>query len=284
MPNYVDLGGATSTALIIIIFLVVALIFVFIMWRGVDSRFPKQKFMIYLGKSNQFRWGTRRIIENRGIIADDIISLMLGKAMVAQPLQSFENSRMYDAKGQMFYVGRKLADETIIPIDMKVGDEKWATKIEEYKKTYMITPVALNVSDEKDELRIEAYKEANLIATEYINVQDQIKKTTDAVNPFFAVLLPALPMIAVAVIVFIGIYLIVGNLSQAMVQQTDILKSMITTMNDVMSKVQQINGGGSSGPSPATNGVVIGNPSVGTTAGIAINNATIPSNLPLNAR
>jgi hypothetical protein len=246
--NYIDLSGAGNLALIIIIFLVIGLMFIGILLKGVDSRFPKKKFQIFVGKSNSYRYGVRRIIDGKGIVDDDVVGLMLGKQSVAQPLAPFEHSIIYDNKGETVYVCRKFADGTLCPM-------------------------IIETTDDKEIMRIEAYRGGVQIANEYVETQRQIKKTTDAVNPFFAVLLPALPMIAIAIIIFIGIYLIVGNLASAMVEQTKMLMEMSTSLDSVVKNIGTIQQG-----NPIDTGVVI-HPAQNITIGGAI-----PSNLPINAR
>jgi hypothetical protein len=88
--EFIDLSGAGNIALIIIVFLVIGGVFGYIMINGVNRRFPKQKWLVFMGSSNTFRWGWRRIVDGKNYINDDLIGLLMGRRMDARPLLPFE--------------------------------------------------------------------------------------------------------------------------------------------------------------------------------------------------
>jgi hypothetical protein len=252
--EFIDLSGAGNIALIIIVFLVIGGVFGYIMINGVNRRFPKQKWLVFMGSSNTFRWGWRRIVDGKNYINDDLIGLLMGRRMDARPLLPFERSMIYDDKGNLVYVARKLANGTLIPMVIEaVGDP------------------AIDV------MRIEAYRYGVQIATEYVDSQDQAEKSTKSVNPLFAILIPALPMIAIVIITFVGIYLITTNLGQAMVEQTKQLVDMSKILDHTVSNIGSIQQG-----NPVDTGVVIHSGNA-TNPTVNVPNI-IPSNLPINAR
>lgn len=196
IPGVGDSTSVLNMGLIGVLILGAAVIMYFFYYKTIDKNNPRIKFALFEKGTYQYPV-YRRLKEEKQIVPDDIIGLMLRKHYIGFAVDAFRDS-------YMIYKSGKLSERVYFGVKLPDG---------------MIAPIKINVDLKKIDLEI--YQDAKRIATEFVEIIETTEKNNSEMNPLISALIPSIGVICSSLIFLVFLYLITSSQIQYMSKQLE---------------------------------------------------------------
>lgn len=208
IPGVGDSTSMLNMGLIGVLILGAAAIMYFFYYKTIDKNNPRIKFAIFEKGTYQYPV-YRRLKDDKQIVPDDIIGLMLKKHYVGFAVDAFKDSYMIHKSG-------KLAERVYFGVKLPDG---------------IIAPMRINVELKK--LDLEIYQDAKRIATEFVEIIETTERNNSEMNPLVSALIPSVGVICSSLIFLVFLYLITSSQIQFMTKQLAATEGQVGALRQI---------------------------------------------------
>lgn len=190
----------------IVVMVVIMIIGGAVLWKSIDSRYPKTKIDVRDRGTRAIKWFRMR--GDRSIVKDDLIAILLNKFVYYGDLDTLtyhiqpNGTRIYDAYMRYDYLCAVKMDEKTEPEILESRPIVYmpkGAKSDAYSITlgeFIMTPIKLKLGNEQmTERTVRTGKD---IAIGFIEAEEASKAYNTANNPIMAALIGSIPLLIIA--------------------------------------------------------------------------------------